>query len=386
MGQQIKAARPSRRPRVLLIVDTALASGRGILRGILRFAREYGAWLIYHEPRGIGETPPAWLLNWQGDGIIARLQNRRIMRAVLRAGLPAVDVLGVAHDAKVPLVHVDDAAIGRMAADYLLGRGLVSFGFYHMQGVNWSEQRCAAFRKAVARKGYACDVCAVPATWSWDAEQERLADWLRRLPKPAGVMICSDWRGQAVMEACRRTGLRVPDEVAVIGVDNDTVLCEACDPPLSSVVVDYEKVGWEAAACLDRLMVGKAAPQHPIRVGPLRVQARRSTDILAIGEGAVAAAIRLIREQACKGLTASDVARQVPMSRSVLQRRFRQILGRSLHDEIIRTRLAEAQFLLRETDLPIATIAERVGFKHQEYMGAVFKARLGTTPLALRRA
>jgi LacI family transcriptional regulator len=371
-------------------VDTALASGRGILRGIVRFAHEYGSWLIYHEPRSIGETPPAWLRNWRGDGIIARLQNRRIAQAVVRARIPAVDVLGVTPLPSLPIVHVDDKAIAQMAAEHLLERGFTTFGFYNMKGVNWSERRCHAFSDAVARDGYPCSICSVPpatsSRWSWEMEQDRLADWLRRLPKPAGVMICSDWRGQNVMEACRRAGITVPDEVAVVGVDNDAALCEACDPPLSSVVPDYERVGFEAASSLERLMTGKPPLPSPVLIKPVRVQARRSTDILAITEGPVAAAVRLIREKACTGLTVEDIVRQVPMSRSVLQRRFREVLGRTIHDEIINTRLAEARFLLTESDLPIALVAEKAGFKYQEYMGAVFKARLGITPLQVRRA
>lgn len=383
-------ARTPRRPHVALIVDTALESGRGVFRGIMRFAHEYGSWLIYHEPRSISESPPPWLPRWRGDGIIARLQNRRIANAVIRTGLPAVDTLGVASVPGIPVVHVDNRAIARLAANHLLERGINSFGFYNMRGVNWSEERCAAFKAIVEAEGYQCSVCSVPAVgstaWSWEREQDRLVHWLKRLRKPAGVMVCSDWRGQAVMEACRRAGLSVPDEIAVIGADNDPALCDSCDPPLSSVVINYEQVGFEAAQCLHRLMNGAQPPRSPVLMEPMRVQSRRSTDIMAVSEGPVAAAVRLIREKACSGLAVEDILKQVHMSRSVLQRRFRKLLGRTLHDEIVNTRLNEARFLLTESDLPIREIAERSGFKHQEYMGYVFKSRLNATPLQVRRA
>jgi LacI family transcriptional regulator len=222
----------------------------------------------------------------------------------------------------------------------------------------------------------------------WEDYADDLAQWIKALPKPAGLMLCSDQIGPVTMEACRRAGCVVPDEVAVIGVDDDEPLCEVAAPGLSSVWPDHDRVGYEAASLLDRMMKGEKPPVNPTYIAPRGVIVRRSTDVTALEDRDVANAIRVIREHACDadGLTIDDVAAEVSMSRSVLQRRFKAAVGRTLHEEMLRVRLARAKELLSETDLPIATVAEKSGFRHQEYLGAVFRQRLDTTPARFRQA
>jgi LacI family transcriptional regulator len=177
----------------------------------------------------------------------------------------------------------------------------------------------------------------------------------------------------------------VPEEVAIVGVDNDETLCSICDPPLSSVCPNHEEVGYQGAALLDRMMAGEPAPKQRILLQPRMIVVRQSTDVSAIEDPAISQALRLIREHACNGLQVREVAEHVPLSRSVLQRRFQAIVGRSVHDEIIRVQLRKAEELLRETELPIGSIATKAGFNHQEYMGAVFKSRTGMTPREFRK-
>jgi LacI family transcriptional regulator len=378
-----------RPPHVALIVETSLGAGREILRGIAQYVREHGPWAIYHEPRNLEDSVPTWLRRWRGEGIIARLENERITHAVAETGLPAVDVLGVAPHPKVPLVHVDDVGLARLAAEHLLERGFRQFAYCGIKGVNWSYEREAAFVAITTAAGYPCRVYHLPSLVrtdrSWEAEQERLARWVAHLPKPVGVMVCHDPRGQRVLEACRRAGVAVPEEVAVIGVDNDEPVCEVSDPPLSSVVPDFHGIGYQAARLLDKLMHGEAPPASPVYLPPQGVAARQSTDVLAIDDRDVAEAVRFIRQHACEPLTVDDVAQHVSLSRSVLKRRFRNVLGRSVHDEIVRMRIKRAEELLAQTDMPIRAIAEKTGFHHQEYLGVVFKARTGKTPAGFRR-
>ncbi len=385
----IAIRRESAVPHVALLVDTALESGRGTLGGIAAFTRRYGTWLTFHEPRDIEHSLPAWITNWRGHGIIARIQNDEMRRLLARTGLPVVDVLGSSRDAAFPLVHVDDAAIAGLAAGHLLDQGFASFGFCHMAGQPWSVARRDAFRLNLKHAGHLCACFDMAGDslgqYAWETEQEQLAAWLLSLRKPVGIMICSDWRGQAVLAACRRAGLRVPDDVALIGVDNDTTLCEACEPPLSSVQCDYHRVGFEAAGLLARWMSGEAPAGGALLVPPRGVRIRRSTDTLAIEEGHVAQAVRLIRQQACDGITIEEVVRRIPRSRTALQREFRAVLGRSMHDELLSVKLDAAMFLLRESRLPIADIAERCGFRSQAYLGAALKAHRHTTPLQYRR-
>lgn len=380
---------PKRPPHVALLVETSLASGRDILRGIARYVREHQPWALYHEPRSLGDALPGWLRDWRGDGIIARVQNAEIARAVKVTGLPVVDVLGVVPDAKLPLVHVDDMLIARMAAAHLLERGFHYFGFFGVSDENWSERRRDGFRHSLRVPAGHIHVFEMPRRMMtrtpWERQQDRIARWLVALPKPIGIMVGSDQHGPHLLEACRRAKIAVPDEVAVVGVDNDETLCEVCNPPLSSVQAGHQVVGYNAAALLGRLMAGAGVPAQPAFVQPQGVVTRRSSDVLATRDRQVAAALRIIREHVGPTLTAARVVAQIPVSRSMLQRRFRKEIGRSIHDEIVNARLKRARQLLAESELTLADIAERTGFKHQEYFGAVFKAHFRQTPAEYRK-
>ncbi len=387
-------ARPKRikvphAPRVALIVETSLASGRGILRGIARYLREHEPWSIYHEPRSREDPAPTWLKNWPGDGIIARLHNRQMVAAVAATGLPAVDVLGLVSDSKPPLVGSDNRVIARLAAEHLLERGFKHFGHCGIRGFNFSERQRDAFMEIVQMAGGQCGVHELAARGrarsSWETQQQRLAKWVRHLPKPAGVMACDDTRGQRLLDACRRAGVLVPEEVAAVGVNNDIAVCEISHPPLSSVVPNTQGIGYEAAGLLDRLMRGKSAPSDPTLLAPTGLVCRQSSDVLAIEDHDIAMAVRFIREQASGSIRVEDVANHVSLSRSVLKRRFARLLGRSVHEEIIRARVRQVEELLSQTDMPIKLIARKTGFKHQEYMGAVFKSKLGKTPGQYRK-
>lgn len=376
-------------PHVALLVETSLAPGRDILGGIAQYLREHQPWALYHEPRSLAEGLPTWLRQWKGNGIIVRAQNREIARAVKATGLPVVDVLGVVPEAGLPLVHVDDPLIARMAADHLLERGFHHFGFFGLKGENWSEHRREGFRQSLGAESAQLTVLEVPRPilfrTPWEIQQDVLAKWLIALPKPVGIMAASDQLGPHLLEACRRAGIAVPDDVAVISVDNDQTLCEACHPSLSSVDAGHRAVGYRAAALLQELMAGGVPPLGPIFVEATGVFTRRSSDVLATEDRQVALALRLIREHAAEGWSAAEVIAQIPVSRSVLQRRFRKETGCSIQEEIINARLKRARQLLIESDLPLLDVAERSGFKHQEYLGAIFKAHIGKTLAQYRR-
>lgn len=375
-------------PHVALLVETSLRPGRDILRGITQFIREHESWSLYQEPRGLSEGAPVWLKTWKGDGIIVRVQNLEIVEAVKATGLPVVDVLGVVPDAGLPVVHVDDAAIARMVAEHFLERGFHCFGFYGISGENWSERRLRGFQSVLEPVGTVhsyeiprADLVQTP----WEVRQDILARWLVTLPKPIGILVASDQLGPQLLEACRRAEISVPSEVSVVGVDNDETLCNVCSPPLSSVDASHMAVGYHAAALLRQLMAGVPPPPGPTSLQPSGLVVRTSSDVLATEDRHVAEALALIRERACDGLSAMEVVARIPVSRSVLQRRFRQEVGTSIQGEIIRTRLNRARQLLAETRLPLLEVAERSGFKHQEYLGATFKAHLGKTPAVYRR-
>ncbi|MGA8705987.1 MAG: DNA-binding transcriptional regulator [Steroidobacteraceae bacterium] len=377
-----------RRPHVALIIETSLGSGRDILRGVARYVREHEPWALYHEPHGLEASVPQWLRRWNGDGIIARIQTRRVAQQLAASGIPVVDVLGMVPDVPFPLVSVDNTAIARMAAGHLLERGFRRFGFFGIEGENWSEQRYAGLCAAVASVQTQVPICRLPrdakGRRSWERAENHVARWITALPKPAGVLVCSDQRGSLFLEACRRAGVSVPNDIAVVSVDNDEPLCEVCLPPLSSVEPGHLNVGYQAAALLDSMLRGASALRKPLQLQPLETVTRQSSDTLAVADPRIGMALRLIRENAPSGVRIDAIAREVGLSRSVLQRRFRATLHCSIHQEILNVRIRHARELLATTEISLAEVAEQAGFKHQEYLGAVFRARVGRTPAQVR--
>lgn len=360
-----------------------------MLAGVARYMREHEPWDIYLKPYGVEHSFSEWVGNWSGHGIIVAVWTPGIT-CLPRPGIPVVDMIGVLPGA--PLVHTNDASVGRLGADHLLERGYRNFAFVGYD-VSWSAARCRGFKDRICAITGSCEVhefviikgkASGPA-W-WEQQQTRLAGWVRSLPTPIGVMTCTDLLGQQFLEACSRAGVAVPEQVAVIGADNDELICEVANPPLSSVIINDAQRGYEAASLLDKLMAGQAAPERPVYVEPAGVVARASTDTLAIADKDVVAAMQFIRNHACDGIGVADVVEQVPLSRRLLERRFRRYLGRSIYDEIVRFRLNRAVELLCTTELELKAIAPRAGFKSASYMGAVFRARLGHSPGSYRNS
>ncbi len=376
-------------PHVALLVETSFGSGRDILMGIASYLRDHQPWLLFHEASSIDQELPHWLQRWKGHGIIARILTPNMATALRRTRIPVVDVLGLLKKPGFPLVHVDDKAIGTMGAEHLIVRGFRDFAFFGQEDRNWSLAREQAFIREVKQHGFTAAVRRVSPHRSddnsWEEHQDKLAAWIAGLPKPLGLMVCSDQSASQVLEACRRASIRIPYDVAVIGVDNDQPLSEICKPPLSSIWPNHAMVGYEAARLLERLMRGVRRVPARTLLPPKEVITRQSTDILAVRDEMVAKALHVIRGRACERVRVDEVAALVGASRSVLQRRFRLALDRSISQELIAQRVADAQRLLLETQLPIAAIAERCGFRHQEYMGAVFKAQIRQTPAQIRR-
>ena len=370
------------RPRkVALLIETSNAYARGLLEGIVAYQREQRPWSLHLAEHGRGDKPPAWLADWDGDGIIARVENAAIARALRPLRLPIVDVSAARLLPSLPWFETDDAAVAQMGYEHLRERGFRNFAYCGDPRFNWSNWRQEHFERAVRAVGgsFFAYTLAGAAAGGGD-EPEAIAHWLRKLPKPVAVMACYDLRGQQVLDACRRLAIPVPDEVAVIAVDNDALLCELAHPPLSSVIPNTRRTGYEAAALLDALMAGGQARGETHLIPPLGVATRQSTDVLAIEDPHVSRAVRFIREHACDGINVQDVLRAVPQARRLLEARFRKLLGRTPHAEILRVQLQRVKQLLTETDLTIEVIAERTGFAHSEYLSVVFRREVGLPP------
>lgn len=372
------------RRQIALLVETSLGSGREILRGIAQFARDYANWEIFHAARGLEDSVPDWLQTWGGDGVIARIQNEGMLQSLKKLDAPIVDVLGVpAHD--FPLVQVDDAEISKQVARHFIERDFVHFGFYGIKGENWSRRREEALRLAIGNIGSFSEIHSLRGESEGDSNHNsELQQWLVALPKPVAIMVCSDQRGLALLEACRAVGLTVPEQVSVVGVDNDLAFCEIATPNLSSVRGGHMRVGFEAAKLLNLLIDGQPPPDTPVLVSPNEIVVRESSDSRSISDPAVRDAVRFIRERLSEAITNEEIAKAVGLSKTRVQVRFREALGMSLREFVADRRLLRAEKLILATDLTFADIAERCGFRHHEYLGYVLKKRRGITPRQLR--
>jgi LacI family transcriptional regulator len=378
-----------RRRNVALLIETSNAYARGVLRGVIDYNRTHERWSLVVPEQERGARPPSWLARWKGDGMIARIETDEIAQAVRRTKRPVVDVSAARHLPDIPWVETDDGAIVDMAIEHLVERGFRHLAFCGDAGFRWSVLREGQFKKRIQASEIECHVHSSISRsdpmYSWAREQRRLAKWLKGLPRPVGIVACYDIKAQQILDVARDLNIAVPEEVAMIGVDNDELLCDVADPPLSSVICNTRRTGYEAAGLLDRMMSGEDVGAESILLKPLGIQARQSTDILAIDDADVAAALRFIRENAINGIQVNDVLRAVPLSRRVLEKRFVQFLNRTPHQEITRLRIDRVKQLLTETDLSLAEIARRAGYRHDEYLSVAFKKVVGIQPSQYRR-
>jgi LacI family transcriptional regulator len=363
-----------------------------LLQGIARYAHHHGAWSCYWEPGGLGKAWPK-LKALDLDGIILRDVDK--LEEVLAFGIPAV-VIGHGRTEVSGLLNVvtDSERIGRLAAEHLLACGFKHFAYCGCRAsfeedIPWSELRRQSFAGRIRQAGWSCQDFPVPQSSddsSWLRERGLMARWLQSLPKPLGLMAANDDRARQVVEACTVAGILVPSEMGVIGVDNDEVVCGLSDPPLSSVAVNFDRAGYEAAGALDCLMSDKGSVPARIVVQATHVVVRRSTDVVAVEDQSVAKALRFIRANAEGGeLNVSEVARGSGVSRRLLEKRFRHELGCSVLNEIRRVRTDKIAQLLVETHLPVREIADALGFADIQHFARYFRASKNMTPLAYRK-
>jgi LacI family transcriptional regulator len=370
--------------KVALLVETSNSYAREVLHGIRAWLREHEPWSIRLSEDRRGAAVPGWLRRWQGDGIIARVENPAIAARLQATRLPVVDVSAALAQPVFPRVATDSRAAMRLAAEHFLQRGFRHFGYCGDPRFLWSARRADLFAAALRERGHACHAFTSPRRTGGEAGVLAISRWLRGLPRPVAVLACYDVRGQQVLAACQLAGLAVPEEVAVLGVHNDDLLCDLSDPPLSSVIPNARRAGYEAAALLARMMNGERVPVAVTLVEPVGIATRQSTDVVAVPDSRVSAAVRFIREHAGEALSVSDVLRHVPMSRTLLERKFRRWLGHTPHEHILRARLDRVKELLVSTDLPIGAIADRTGFAHSEYLSVAFRRMTGHPPGAFR--
>jgi LacI family transcriptional regulator len=373
----------SKRLRVLLLLESSSAFARGVLRGVARYSNEKGPWQFLGLPRHAVPNPsvgPDVL-----DGVISQGVGTETEKWI-DVGVPIVNVSNFSSSVRLPSVLNDDAAVGRMVADELMARAFKSFAFVGVGSWGFSVERQAGFCSRLRDRGFEVTTWSYPEQTMWPEQQSQLAAWLASLPPSTAVLACNDVVAWRTLDALRQTRRRVPEDIALIGVDDDQTLCELADPPLSSVRVASETIGYGAARLLARLIAGGKPPKRTVRIAPLGVTTRRSSDVLSISDGDVAAAMNFIASHAGEPLQVTDVCQAVPVSRRLLERRFRAVMGRTMLEEIHRCHLLRARSLLVETNMDLERVARLSGFSNAKQMGALFRSRLRTTPTTVRRA
>jgi LacI family transcriptional regulator len=353
----------------------------------------HGPWLFFMGPefyvRGI-ERSYRWMREFGADGVFAPLWDVRIIDMVVQLGLPAVICGMEMPTLQACRVVTDDDAVGQMAAKYFLERGFHQFAFCGFEDAIWSQKRGESFGRVVTEVGFeAHDYRTAKSSRrrSTKGKTALIAEWLAALPKPVAVMACNDDRGQDVLAACRIARLEVPGEVAILGVDNDNLVCDLSYPPLSSIAASTERAGYEAACVLDKLMKGQGITprEQEVVISPLYVVSRQSTDVMAIEDRQVAEAVRFIRNNCRMMIQVGDVADAVGLSRRTLEQRFRRALDHSIHEEIKYARVNLMADLLTSTNLPISQITRMLGYPYPNNISRTFKQQKGVSPMEYRK-
>ncbi|MHC4553543.1 MAG: XylR family transcriptional regulator [Planctomycetota bacterium] len=378
----------SQKPKVALLIETSRQFGRSFLYGVARYARTHEPWIFYREPGGLLTQSVTRVTDWQPDGMMVRQVKQT--EKLQQLDIPIIYVIHYQTDEEFPfpVVVTDGPAIVKMGADHFLDRGFRNFAFCGFNNTPWSIQRAELFEEYIEQAGFKAHIYEQPKSASqqrWEHEQQILADWIKSLPKPVAIMACNDDRGHHVIEACKTHDIRVPEEVAVLGVDNDVLGCDLCEPPLSSIALNTEKAGYEAAELLDRLMQGEHMHNQKITIQPTHITTRRSTDILSIRDADVSKALHFIRNNCYRPITVDDVVDAIDISRRVLEKRFRKILNRSILQEIRRSRTDAAARMLIETEMPIGQIAEKLGYTETAHLSRYFHKEKGISPIAFRK-
>jgi len=384
----MKATSPSRVRRVAILVETSRSYTRDILAGVRSYLEKHGPWSTFMELRAFDSPAPPWLKNWDGDGILTRTHSEEMAEIIAAAGVPSVELRSTNFNRDMPSVGMDNALIGQMVAEHFINRGYRRFAAYTLDTEAFFRERVRNFVSRVRTDGSACELLPAHGESSpddWESHQTDLIEWLNSLQKPVGIFATNDQLAVRLLDACRRAEIAVPEEVAVVGCENESTLCDFASPTLTSVNFDGETVGYEAARILDGLMNGAKISRTPYLIPPKGIEVRGSSDEFVIEDPIVLRAVKLIRQHAFAGITVGEIADRLQVSRSTLERRMKSTLRRGTKEELLRVRFREVNRMLRNTDLTVETIAEATGFKHANYLQSTYRERFRITPGEYRK-
>jgi LacI family transcriptional regulator len=378
--------------KIILLLDFAEEYSKTLMKGINTYSKEAGPWLFCRMPLFHRETFGIdgilkWALEWGADGLIGQLYNDKEIEKFVRAGIPVIAQDFKERFAEIPNITGAYQETGQLGADYFLKKGFTNFAFYGFSDIVWSRERSEGFEKRVNETGHKVHYFEhkkARSTELWYYKPSSLSRWLKSLPKPIGLMACDDNQGQHITEACRYLGIRIPEEVAVLGVDNDEMICDLSDPPLSSIALDVEKGGYDTAKLLDHLIKHGITDYHDIVVKPMQVITRHSTDIYATNDDHIASSLKFIHQNIDKNLHVDEVVKQVPLSRRALEKRFLEITGYPVYKYIFNLRIEKFTQKLLDTDMSVFEIALDMGLSDSKNIARQFRQVKGCSPSAYR--
>lgn len=378
--------------KIILLIDFAEEYSKALLKGIAKYSREHGPWIFCRMPLFHRETVGIegilkWALEWGTDGIIGQFYNDPNIGKIINAGIPVIAQDFKKRFDEIPNITGAHREAGEMGADYFLKKGFKHFAFYGFKDIVWSQERAEGFEDRVTQAGYKVHYFEhkmARQSELWYYRPASIGKWLKSLPKPIALMACDDNQGQHITEACRLYGIRIPEEMAVLGVDNDEMICEFSDPPLSSISQDAEKGGYDAARLLDHLIKNGMHDFHDIIVKPTQVITRHSTDIYATNDDHIATSLKYIHQNIDKNLHVDEVVKQVPLSRRALEKRFLEVMGYPIYKYIYNLRIEKFTQKLLDTDMSVFEIALDMGLSDSKNIARQFRQVKGCSPSEYR--
>lgn len=379
-------------PRIILLTDFSEEYANRLLKGIVGYSKGRDSWVLckmplsYRDMHGV-EGVLKWALQWKADAIVAQFYNSDRVEIFRENGIVAVAQDFKQRFSEIPNITGAHFAAGQMGAKYFLERGFRNFAFYGFKGIVWSEERSEGFADEIMKAGYGdsfSEYCNEHFYDMWFYDPDSLIEWLRELPKPVAVMACDDNQGRHIIEACGNCGIKVPEDVAVLGVDDDEIICTLSNPPLSSIGQSVERGGYEAAALIERMIREPDGPFSDVVVEPTRVVTRQSTDVYASEDAYISMVIKHIHRHSDYRLGVNDVVDMVPLSRRLLETRFKQVTGMSVYSYMLKARIDKFAQRLIESDEAIIEIAMKMGFPDYKNISRQFKSIKGCTPSEYR--
>lgn len=342
---------------------------------------------LYKNSHGI-EGVLKWAKTWHADAIIGRFDNDDNVELFRENGIIALAQDYKSRFSNIPNITGDYRKTGRMAAEFFLSKGFQNFAFYGYRDTVWSQERCEGFYECIAAQGfgnnfYSYQDQSLDDLWFYEAPP--LLNWLKSLPQPTALMACDDNQGNRITEICKVNNIRVPDKIAILGVDNDEIICNLSDPPLSSISQNIVRGGFEAAALIEHLLNDEEATYQDVVLQPVNIINRLSTDFYSTTDAHIQTALKYIHQNIAADITVSDIVKQVPLSRRLLEIRFKQVTQQSIHKYIFNLRMERFAQLLLASDAPIADVAEQVGINNLKNLSRQFKALKKVSPNEYRK-